>query len=186
MKLPFFIAILGFCAVLPKTLLAIAPSGLNDKDLAQFAPISEAIRRASSLTLFEGLPHQEREPDQLKNELATKKTVRIHDYPFYEQPLALAPEDLEPLRRLSAAAETYSSYAGPKRCGGYHPDYGLAWKDGDSTYHLLICFGCQEMKLFGPKQELLADIRSDSFKQFESILKKYRAQRPKNETLSVR
>jgi hypothetical protein len=119
------------------------------------------------------------EADQLKKELATKKTVRIHDFPFYERPLALAADEVEPLRRLSAAGSSYQTYGGPKACGGYHPDYCLAWKDGNVTYHLLICFGCHEMKLYGPKSELIVDIGEEAFKTFETALKKHRDQRPK-------
>jgi len=153
----------------------------NAKDRSEFAPISKGIGRASSLTLYEGLPHQSWEADELKNELATKKTVSLHGFPFYERPLTIAAADVEKLRRLSRAAGSFSSYGGPKPCGGYHPDYCLAWKDGEASYELLICFNCHEMKLYGPKQEILADIRSQAFTQFESTLKKYRDQCPKRE-----
>ena len=46
------------------------------------------------------------------------------------------------------------------------PDHYLTWKDGTTTYELLICFDCHEMKLYGPKQELLADIRKEVFALF--------------------
>ena len=177
----FFFSLLGACTILHGASHAEVRSDLTAKDLSQFTPIAEGIRRASSLNLYEGLPHQGWEADQLKKELATKKTLRIHGFPFYERPLPIAADEVEPLRRLCAAADSFLSYGGPKLCGGYHPDYCLAWRDGEATYHLLICFGCHEMKLYGPKQELLADIRSDAFKQFETTLKKYRDQRPKRE-----
>jgi hypothetical protein len=151
---------------------------LTAADLAQFTPIAEGIRRATALVLYEGLPHQMFERDQLKNELATKKTIKIHDFHFYERPLEVDGGEVEPLRRLSRAADSYWSYGGPKMCGGYHPDYCLTWKDGEAVYQLLICFGCHEMKLYGPKSELMADIRPDAYKAFAEILKKYRDQRP--------
>ncbi len=74
----------------------------------------------------------------------------IQGFPFYEQPLSIAATDVEELRRLSAAADSFAPYGGPKDCGGYHPDYCLSWKDGANTYELLICFNCQEMKIYGP------------------------------------
>jgi hypothetical protein len=142
-------------------------------------PITTGMSQASSLTLYEGLPHHSWEGELLKKELATKKTVTIHGFPFYERPLHVAAADVDELRRLSISADSFSPYGGPKACGGYHPDYCLSWKDGGTTYELLICFGCHEMKFFSPKQEWLADIGKEAFEQFESVLEKYREQRPK-------
>jgi hypothetical protein len=147
---------------------------------SRFTPVTKGMSQTSSLTLYEGLPHQAWEGELLKQELAAKRTVTIHEFPFYQRPLPVASADVEELRGLSAAVDSFSSYAGPKLCGGFHPDYCLSWKDGATTYELLICFGCHEMKFYGPKHEALADIRKDAFERFEAILKKYRDQRPKS------
>ena len=159
---------------IPDRPIAIAPP-LTVEELSQFTPISEGIRRASSLTLFEGLPHPMWESDRLENERATKKTILIHDFPFYARPLALAAEEVEPLRKLSSAAGSYASYMGEKACGGYHPDYCLTWHDGTASYDLMICFGCAEMKLYGPGNYLIVDLNDEAF---ETLLKKHRDQRP--------
>jgi hypothetical protein len=174
----FFFALLAAFAALLGPMCAADRAALTAKDLEQFTPISEGIRRASALTLYEGLPHQSWDAEQLKKELAAKKTIQLHAFPFYEAPLALAAEEVAALSKLSSAADSYWSYAGPKKCGGFHPDYCLSWKDGDATWQLLICFGCHEMKLYGPKAELIADLREDAFRAFEAILKKHRDQRP--------
>jgi hypothetical protein len=150
-------------------------------DLEQFKPIAEGIRGAAELVLYEGLPHQMFEQDALKKELATKKTVKIRDFPFYERPLVLEAAEVEPLRNHSMAADSYWSYGGPKLCGGFHPDYCLVWKQGESIYQLLICFGCHEVKLYGPKSELIVDLREKAFQAFEAALKKHRDQRPARE-----
>lgn len=157
-----------------------ATSGSHSTDVkpAHFKPFVDGIQRSKSFVLYEGLPHQTFESEQLEKELATKRTRRIDEYFFYDHPLEVADADVEKLRRLSSASENYSPYAGPKECGGFHPDYALAWSDGDETYHLLICFGCHEMEFHGPRGMLLVDIREKAFKQFEAILKQYRDQRP--------
>src|SRR5215211_6479570 len=157
-----------FCVL--STLLVVA--GCDRR--SRFTPITKNIAHGSSLTLYEGLPHQAWEAELLKKELEAKETITVHGFPFYERPLPVAALDVEELRRLSAARESFSPYAGPKACGGYHPDYCLSWKDGEVTYELLICFSCHEMKFYGPKHEALADIRKDAFERFEAILKKYR------------
>jgi hypothetical protein len=156
-------------------------SELISNDLIHFTPIAEGVRRASSLTLYEGLPHPTWEGKQYESELATKKIIRFHGFPFYERPLAVAADEIEPLRRLCAAADSYWSYRGPKSCGGYHPDYCLVWNDGETAYHLLICFGCNEMKLYGPKNELIVDIRHEAVARFKAALERHRDQRPKAE-----
>src|SRR5689334_5894049 len=57
------------------------------EDFAKLPAILDAIRRASSLTLYEGLPHQSWEKASLESELATKETFRIREWPFYKRPL---------------------------------------------------------------------------------------------------
>jgi len=152
---------------------------LTEKDLSVFNPITEGVRHAATLVLYEGLPHPVWEKAQFKQELATQKTIQVHRYPFYEHSLLVAPEDVESLRRLCADPGSYWSYSGPKLCGGYHPDYCLAWNDGNRTYELLICFGCHEMKLYDAKHELKADVREGAYKRLQEILQKYHAKRPK-------
>ena len=151
---------------------------LTASDLAEFRPVSAGVTRASSLTLYEGLPHPVWESDQLERELATKQTVQLHNYPFYERTLAVSAADREELRQLSAAAETYFTFRGEKSCGGYHPDYCLTWTDGKYSYDLLVCFGCNEMKLHGPAQDFRLDLRGDAAKRLKAILGGYRDQRP--------
>ncbi|HEX7181684.1 MAG TPA: hypothetical protein VF756_07565 [Thermoanaerobaculia bacterium] len=144
-------------------------------DLPQFKSIADGIRSAATADLYEGLPHQLFEHDAFNNELATKKIVQLHGFLFYEHPLAIGAEDVERLRQLSAAPESYRRYGGPKPCGGFHPDYALVWKDGERTYDLLVCFGCEEVQLHGLQQELMVEIASG---EFSTILGKYRSQRP--------
>lgn len=144
-------------------------------DLPQFKFIADGIRSAATVDLYEGLPHQLFERKAFESELAVKKTVQLHEFPFYDPPLAIGAEDVKLLRQLSAAPESYLRYEGPKPCGGFHPDYALVWKDGERTYTQLVCFGCGEVQLHGPQQELMVELASG---QLGAILGKYRSQRP--------
>ncbi|HEY1861915.1 MAG TPA: hypothetical protein VGG61_16255, partial [Gemmataceae bacterium] len=83
---------------------------------------------------------------------------------------------------LCSNGASFRKYAGPKRCGGYHPDWCLQWKDGDNVYQVLICFGCHKARLYGPKYEQWTDLTSESFKEFAEVLKPYRKNRPEPET----
>jgi hypothetical protein len=151
---------------------------LNENDLSAFRPISHRIARASSLTLYEGLPNPVWETDLYQRELETKKCVKLHDYPFFERTLDVSQSDREELRRLCVTPETYFTFIGEKSCGGFHPDYCLRWIDGETAYELLICFTCEEMKFYGPMQYLQADLRGDPYKRFKAVLGKYQDQRP--------
>src|SRR4051812_42036514 len=54
-----------------------------------------AIREATQLALYEGLP---REGQGLEEERQTKQTVTLHGHPFYAAPLNVATEDREKLQ----------------------------------------------------------------------------------------
>ena len=99
-------------------------------------------------------------------------------FPFYERPLPITAKDIEILRNLVTSADSFWSWRGPKLCGGFHPDYALAWSDGANTCYLLLCFGCGEMFFLDSKHALVAEVREEARKQFAAILSKYHDQRP--------
>lgn len=146
-------------------------------DLPHFKSVVDGIHGAATVDLYEGLPHQLWEREAFERELATKKTVKLHEFQFYEHPLAISADDVKLLRQISVAPESYREYV-PEPCGGFHPDYALVWKEGEHTYDLLICFGCGDVQLHGPQQELMAKMASGKFGE---ILSKYRSQRPDRE-----
>ena len=157
--------------------------GFTFRDLYKFRPFSSAAKHASTFTLYEGLPHQLRDSRKLEEELGNKRTIRItqFEFPFYARPLSVSSEDIESLRQLATSSGSFLSYGGPKLCGGYHPDYALAWSDGTFTSYFLICLGCHEMFFYDGKHAFWADIREEAFSKFEAILHKYHDQRPKVE-----
>jgi hypothetical protein len=170
---------LYFAALSLIALTAAHAGSLTADDRKQFDPISAGISAATEVTLFEGLPHQMFERDRLATELKTQQTVQLHGYPFYKRPLLLSAEDAAALRRLLTNKASFETFGGEKFCGGFHPDYSIAWVQGGQTIHVLVCFGCHEFKLFGAEHELRTDSDDAAMKQIEAILRKYHAQRPK-------
>jgi hypothetical protein len=67
---------------------------------------------------------------------------------------------------------------GEKKCGGFHPDYAVEWSVGRDRYRALICFGCEEVKLFGPALESRNDLDRTAYKRLEELLKPYQKNRP--------
>ena len=152
--------------------------GLSAKELSLFTPISDGISSAANCLLYEGLPHPISDGEQFSKALATKETIRLHEYPFYKGLLPVAAEDVVTLRRLSTAGDSYWGDRGPKQCLPFHPDYCILWLGDKATYEQLICFGCQEMRLYGPERAISLDIRTSTATQFAITLKGYRKERP--------
>ena len=164
-------------AVDTTSIFAAESSSLSPRDKAALKSITTGVAAATSLTLYEGLPHQSSEAAQLKQELATKETVQRHNFPFYARPLPVDPADLPALRRLSSSPDSFRPYLGEKRCGGFHPDYCLTWKKEKSEYDLLVCFGCQEVHLYGPSDDVLLEL-GPAADELQKVLEKYHGQRP--------
>lgn len=140
--------------------------------------LTGAIAKADKVVLFEGLPHQGFEGELLKKELADKKTAQIAGFPFYAETLALKEGHGKKLTELTAGKDTFAKFGGEKKCGGYHPDYAIEFLVGVDKYHVLICFGCHEAIITGPKASVRCDINEDGYKAFADILKGYRKNRP--------
>ncbi len=140
--------------------------------------VASEIRNAECVVLFEGLPHQGWERELLEKELRTMQTVQFHGFPFYSQPLPLTKVDAKRLTDLYCDPKTFHPWRGQKKCGGFHPDYCIEWHVGEQVYQCLLCFGCDEAKVFGPGVELYYDINRSPFEELKLVLKPYRKNRP--------
>jgi hypothetical protein len=141
-------------------------------------PILDGVRKAKTLVVFEGAPHQRWEAELLARELREKKTVRLHDFPFYAESLELKEADALEVWALCPTKQVFRGRSGMKLCGGFHPDWCLEWRDGDKAYRALLCFGCHEARLYGPKDEVECDLDEATLKQLRRILVPYRKNRP--------
>lgn len=163
--------------------LFASPVLARDKPLApagpqQFATLAEHVRGAPETVLYEGLPHQYGEHSAFRRELDAKPTRELGGYHFYRRPLTLNAGDAATLRALCADPASYRAYTGPKRCGGFHPDYAVAWRDGGRTVYFLVCLGCHEVETVGSGHEWIADLLPPAYARFRAILLPYHAQRP--------
>jgi hypothetical protein len=141
-------------------------------------PFTETVRQADKIAVYEGLPHQFFEPRALEKERRTKAVQDLNGYPFYQQPLTLDSTDAKRLSEILGDSATYKPFAGEKKCGGYHPDYAVEWSVSSDRYRALICFGCYEVKLFGPGLESHNDLDLDAYKRLKELLKPYQKNRP--------
>lgn len=163
-------------ALLADTVAAAEPKG-TDTNFDNLKPLVEGIRKADKVTLYEGLPHPFEEKRLLEKELKEKKTVMLHGFAFYAQVIGPKEADAKKLAELFGTDGSFVKFGGPKKCGGFHPDWAIEWKAGDDVYRALVCFGCHEVKIYGPKHELHADVRG-AYKPLQSLLKGYDKNRP--------
>ena len=139
---------------------------------------SKAIGQTSTLELFEGLPHQSWEGELLKSELANKKTVTIHDFPFYQKPQKISDKDAATLRALCLGKKSFEPFGGYKLCGGFHPDWCLRWTEGTTVTDIHVCFGCHEIKAYSGKTMVYCDMNGDTHKKLKKLLAAYQKERP--------
>lgn len=141
------------------------------------ADLVQGLRQADRLILHEGLPHHE-EAELLTSEKRTKSTRVLHGFPFYRESLEIASADETEIRRLLGTTSSFEKSEGVRLCGGFHPDYAIEWRYQDATFRMLICFGCEEINVYGPDRSLYCVLKNDPAKKVRTILQTYRKNRP--------
>ena len=164
-------------------LIFLAPFLLSAcDDSARFSKLVQHLGAAEEVALFEGLPHQMFERTVFERERKMKPTREIAGYHFYEQALPASSEDLLELKAMLMDRQLYRPFSGEKLCGGFHPDYALSWQTKGGIHQALVCFGCHEIKASGPRYSIRADTDDMRFEKLSSALKKYRVERPPEES----
>ena len=134
---------------------------------------------ATSLVVFEGLPHQMWDKDLLAIEVKRKDTRKIWEYPFYTP--GVEAKNGNELRTLLSNPATLIAYHGPKNCGGYHPDYCVSWQADEATHYALICFGCHEIVFYDGEAFLIYDLPDFALERYKDLLSIYAVKRPKTD-----
>lgn len=137
---------------------------------------ASAVRGAGEVVLHEGLPHPMWERELLQRERETKPVRELHGYPFYRETLPLREDEARKITETLAAPAMYAPFSGEKKCGGFHPDYAVEWRRGEDVHLALLCFGCEEVMLFGPGIESRHDLRNA--KAVQEVLASHHKNRP--------
>jgi hypothetical protein len=170
------------CYALMAGLAALPGSRAEEKkpatDVASYKPIAASVAKAKEVILFEGFPHPVMEPALFKKEKEERNQFRYQGHVFYQNRPRLKDKDADALRKILADSKGFTAWQGEKKCGGFHPDYMVQWKEGDAIYRVLICFGCGEITAYGPKGAVRLDM-GEAGKALQATLKRYRALRPK-------
>src|SRR5215218_7861391 len=73
------------------------------KDLGRLPSILDGIAKSREVLLHEGLPSEFWEPELMEREVARKKTIRLHGYPFYDERIVRGQADAGQLTALFSA-----------------------------------------------------------------------------------
>lgn len=153
-----------------------------DTNFDRLPTVLEGIPKTGAAVLYEGLPSDFWEPQLLEQELARKKTVRIHGYPFYEELLAWQETDREQLTELLFARTSFAKYTSGKKGGGFHANYCLEWNAGGERAHMIIALDYGEVKIYGPKGELHCDLSQEAAQKLRQVFSRYRKNCPVEST----
>lgn len=139
----------------------------------------QSFSSASTIYVYEGLPHQTFGAELLEQELKRDDVIHLHDFPFYNPKVALAKEHQRTLQELFTT-KNILPFSGEKNCGGFHPDYVLEWDFENQAAHILICFGCNEIKIVHNNKSSRHDLTPRTLEQLEEVLIHYMKKRPMN------
>ena len=138
------------------------------------------VRSAQTVAVYEGLPHPMFEDDIYLSELKRADVVRIETFSFYAEPLSVSPAEKSELTKIVLGDDAHIRYAGPKHCGGYHPDYVVIWDNAGHKSGAMVCFGCHEVIYFTPQGRLIEELGDDAYGKLKAVLSRYRVNRPKS------
>lgn len=145
-------------------------------DTSMLPAFQASVAQASNMVLIEGLPNENTEAKLFRSEKKNSETVKRHGFLFYPAALRPLPQDAATLAAALSAPNAISQYSrAMKQCGGFHPDFAVVWTDPQTAARneAQICFGCEEIKFFGPDAKIYADLEPATFAALRSVLRHY-------------
>lgn len=143
-------------------------------DFNAFDGLSAEIQKAETLVVYRGFPRREALTDD-EPEPKKDPNVALRGYLFQPRAYACDEKATAKLREICSTKAAFKKWRGPKKCGGYHPDYCLQFKNGDTVTSVLLCYGCNEAKFFGSKANLYVDADAAALEAIQVILKQVTA-----------
>lgn len=163
---------IGAAFMLCSTTLFASERSAPGTQFESLAELRAAVRSASDVTILEGLPGMIRGGIPRCD---STKIVELHGYWFFADPIRLRGKKAQPFANVVGDSLAFAQWGGAKQCGGFHPDFCLEWRRGQETHRALICFGCHEMKYYGPRAAVLCDVPSPDYKELKRLLEPYRS-----------
>jgi len=97
----------------------------------------------------------------------------LHGFDFYTEKLTISEETVEQLSKWFSDPETFSNWSGEKKCGGFHPDYAIEWKNGSQSVLVLFCLSCHEIKAYLGGRAVRLDVNEKAYAHARKLLGGY-------------
>lgn len=136
----------------------------------------KSIALTKTMEVYEGLPHQTKDSALFEKEIKREDITKIWNHPFYTP--ALLAKNAELLKMVLSSSDTIKIHEGLKRCGGFHPDYCVAWKTEGRMCQALICFGCREIVFLDGKDAFIYNLSKNAHDRLKELLSGYAKKRP--------
>jgi hypothetical protein len=149
-----------------------------ERNFDNWKGLAAGIASANKAALFEGTPHPFEEKDHYDAEMRTRKFKLFFDIMFYPDPTPLSAEINDKIKKVLLREGTLIQYTGDKKCGGFHADWCLEWRGDEGVTRCMLCFGCDEARVFGPKSSLQCDIHPKAAPELRAILTPFREHAP--------
>lgn len=138
-----------------------------DSDYGNIAEIVPS-KESQVVEMFGGLPHNYSDREAFADELWNSENHSIHGYRFYSTPVKFSEDFRRIALEVFTEESTFTPYAGPKLCGGYHADFAVRLDDHGQRHWFLVCFGCHEVLCFTKGAELISDLHPAAYKKLRS------------------
>jgi len=119
-----------------------------------------------------GLAHNFQDKETFKEEVWHSPTFSLHGYRFHEEQWTADAAFRLTAARLLTDSKTFTAYAGPMMCGGYHADFAACLDAPGSPCWFLVCLGCEEVIIFHGNEELICDLDPHAWRE---LLEAFRA-----------
>ncbi|MGC3968465.1 MAG: hypothetical protein QM775_14140 [Pirellulales bacterium] len=132
--------------------------------------------RETNFEIFEGLPHP-LDQKLLAEELRKSPYQNIEGDLVYSAPIALVDDDRRKLVAILSKPITYEVYRS-KGCGGFHADFAVRWNTGPQASWIVLCFGCNEVKIVKSGKVSEYDLSESAADELRDLFRPYRQSRP--------
>ncbi|MES2595268.1 MAG: hypothetical protein V4662_08030 [Verrucomicrobiota bacterium] len=125
---------------------------------------------ATLAVIYRGLPHQMWAKNKLWHDLFTTSNHLSGGYRFYNTSVPASDVLRSSITAAIRSVLLYQPYRGPKRCGGYHPDFCFEWRSARGIFYALPCLGCHEIILIGDGTEVHCDLQNVPGNALETLV----------------
>jgi hypothetical protein len=147
---------------------------LKEPDKNALTKFGNAVRNVAPV-LREGLPHPDSE--LFAGELKQNKAETIKKEKFYAGTIPVDDADVPALANWFLE-EGKVWHGLTKLCGPFHSDWCIEWQIEGKLWRAFICFGCEDMVLTMPGDEVMYSLPTDTAEHLKEVLLKYHQKRP--------